>query len=264
MPWKSRLPEYGHGLDPLLKRARSPSAWDHQWHRPKSMESGLRSGTSGRTLTLKPLDARSTVKRGLQAELGLPVDERLPLFGMVGRLDRQKGVDLALEALEALGNRPWQWVLLGDGDTAIEDLARGFATRFADRARAELRFDPTLARRIYGGVDMLLVPSRYEPCGLSQMIAMRYGAVPVARATGGLKDTVQDVRAGKQGTGFVYHEDTPEALAEAMTRAMDAYAHPGAWRTLQQVCMRADHSWDVSAEAYFDLYEEILGGDGVP
>jgi starch synthase len=108
---------------------------------------------------------------------------------------------------------------------------------------------------------MLLVPSRYEPCGLSQMMAMRYGAVPVVRATGGLKDTVQDVDSGRGGTGFVYEEDSADALAEAIRRALDAYADPEAWRSLQQTCMRVDNSWDVSAEAYFDLYEEMRQDD---
>ncbi|MGA9191292.1 MAG: glycogen/starch synthase [Anaerolineales bacterium] len=255
-----QTPAYGHGLDGLLRERRSrlrgiingidPVRWN-----PAS-DSALPIG-----FDVDSLESRAQIKRGLQSELGLAVDERLPMIGMVGRLDRQKGVDQALTALGELGGRPWQWVLLGTGDPAIEDQARSFATRYTERARAELRFDSTLARRIYAGVDMLLVPSRYEPCGLSQMIAMRYGAVPVVRSTGGLKDTVSDVDSGGQGTGFVYEEDSPQALATAINRALDAYADPQAWRSLQQTCMRVDNSWYVSAEAYFDLYDEMLQDD---
>jgi starch synthase len=129
-------------------------------------------------------------------------------------------------------------------------------------ARAELRFDSTLARRIYAGVDILLVPSRYEPCGLSQMIAMRYGSVPVVRATGGLKDTVRDVSSRGYGTGFVYEDNTSVGLASAIDRALDVYGDAPRWRAIQTAGMRADHSWAVSAEAYFDLYEEMLRGGG--
>ncbi len=255
-----QTPEYGHGLDPLLRQRHRRlrgiiNGIDMARWNPAS-DPALQVGFDANSL-----EARGEIKRGLQSELGLPVDGGLPMIGMVGRLDRQKGVDLALTALGSLTDRSWQWVLLGQGDPAIEDLAREFATRHPQRARAELRFDSTLARRIYGGVDMLLVPSRYEPCGLSQMIAMRYGAVPVVRATGGLKDTVVDVDSGERGTGFVYQEATPEALAVSIRRALDAYGNPGTWRSLQEAAMRTDHSWDVSAEAYFDLYEEMLQGD---
>jgi starch synthase len=255
-----QTPAYGHGLDGLLRERKSRlrgiiNGIDQIRWNPAS-DPALPMGFDADSL-----ENRTQIKRSLQTELGLTVDERLPMIGMVGRLDRQKGVDQALTALGELGERAWQWVLLGTGDPAIEDLARKFATQYSERARAELRFDSTLARRIYAGVDMLLVPSRYEPCGLSQMMAMRYGAVPVVRATGGLKDTVQDVDSGRGGTGFVYEEDSADALAEAIRRALDAYADPEAWRSLQQICMRVDNSWDVSAEAYFDLYEEMRQDD---
>lgn len=256
-----QTPAYGHGLDGLLRQRKSRlrgiiNGIDQTRWNPAS-DSALPVG-----FDVDSLEKRAQIKGALQAELGLPADERLPVIGMVGRLDRQKGVDQALAALGELGQRAWQWILLGTGDPAIEDLARQFATQYPERARAELRFDSTLARRIYAGVDMLLVPSRYEPCGLSQMIAMRYGAVPIVRATGGLKDTVQDVDSVREGTGFVYEEDSAEALANAIRRALDLYADPGAWRTVQQTCMRVDNSWDVSAEAYFDLYEEMRQGNG--
>jgi starch synthase len=256
-----QTPEYGNGLDSMLRERR---------RRLSGILNGIDTGrwdpASDSALPVKfdmdSMPSRSAVKRSLQAELGLPLEAETPLVGMIGRLDRQKGVDLALEALETLGELAWQWVLLGVGEPGLEDLARGFATRHPNRARAELRFDSTLARRLYAGADMLLVPSRYEPCGLSQMIAMRYGAVPIVRATGGLKDTVRDVDARGRGTGFVFEAASAQALAAAVRRALQAYADPAGWRELQRAGMRTDHSWTVSAEAYFDLYEEMLEGDG--
>jgi starch synthase len=255
-----QTPAYGLGLDPLLKSRRT---------RLRGIVNGIDqvrwNPSSDPALPVmfdsQSLAGRVEVKRSLQAELGLPVDQRIPVIGMVGRLDKQKGVDLALDALDSLGDRAWQWVLLGTGDPALEDLAREFATRYPQRSRAELRFDPTLARRIYGGADMLLVPSRYEPCGLSQMIAMRYGAVPIVRATGGLKDTVLDVDGSGRGNGFVFEDESSDALRGAILRALDAYGEPDAWKAIQHAGMTADHSWGASAGAYVDLYSEMMEGD---
>jgi starch synthase len=172
---------------------------------------------------------------------------------MVTRLDTQKGVDLALEALTLLEDEPWQFVLLGTGDPELERAAQAFVRVHLGRARALLRFDSALSHRVYGGADILLVPSRYEPCGLSQMIAMRYGCIPVVRATGGLRDTVRDDDAG-DGNGFVFEAASPDSLAGAMRRAMRAFADRGRWGALQNRAMNADFSWRRSAEKYTDLY----------
>jgi starch synthase len=199
------------------------------------------------------LEARKANQRALRDELGLPYDPGGALCAMVTRLDTQKGVDLALEALALLEDEPWQFVLLGTGDPDLEQEAQGFVRVHPTRARAILRFDPALSRRVYAGADILLVPSRYEPCGLSQMIAMRYGCIPVVRATGGLRDTVRDDEAG-DGNGFVFEAASPDGLAGAMRRAMRALADRSRWRALQSRAMRADHSWRRSAEKYADLY----------
>lgn len=255
-----QTPEFGCGLEGVLA-ARSdrlvgilngidPEVWN------PAADPALPAAFSAEDLA-----PRAVVKRHLQETLGLPARERTPLLGMVTRLDYQKGVDLALEALERLEDLDWQFVLLGTGDPGLEDLARRFAAARPGRAHAVLRFDGDLARQIYGGADIILVPSRYEPCGLAQMIAMRYGAVPVVRATGGLRDTVRDYDAGK-GTGFLFGPADPEALAATLRRAFQVLADRRRWRPLQRRAMAQDFSWDRSARAYHDLYRRAVGDHG--
>jgi starch synthase len=176
---------------------------------------------------------------------------------MVTRLDSQKGVDLVLEALDTLADVAWAFVLLGTGEPALEQQAEAFAKSRRGRAGVALRFDAALSRRIFGGADMLLVPSRYEPCGLAQLIAMRYGCLPIVRATGGLKDTVRDDDAG-EGTGFTFRDPTPEGLAQAIRRAISAYSDKARWGKLQQRAMASDFSWRRSAEKYAGLYRRAV------
>lgn len=195
-------------------------------------------------------------KRALQAELGLPSEPDVPLLAMVTRLDHQKGVDLALSALETLARAPWQFILLGSGDKDLESKARSLLNLLPAKARAVFRFDPDLSRRIYAGADILLVPSRYEPCGLVQMIGMRYGCLPIVRSTGGLRDTVVDEKAGASGTGFVFAAEDASALAEAIRRAFEVYAQRGRWEALQRRAMTTDFSWGRSAEKYLEVYRQ--------
>jgi len=167
-------------------------------------------------------------------------------------MDTQKGVDLALNVLEKITDIPWQFVLLGTGDPALEESARKFQTEFPGRVRVELRYDGALARHIYAAADMLLMPSRYEPCGLAQMIAMRYGCLPIVHATGGLSDTVTDA------TGFRFKSATPRSLRTALVKALTVYADRERWRAKQQTAMRADFSWAKPAQEYFELYQTLL------
>jgi starch synthase len=191
-------------------------------------------------------------KTALQKELGLPEDTRLPLLAMVGRIDRQKGIDLAFDALRQLSGRPWQFVLLGIGDPALENIAVALEKEFPNRVRTVLRYDAPLSRRIYAGADMLIVPSRYEPCGLVQMMAMRYGCVPVVRATGGLKDTVEEGR-----TGFLFIKDASDDLSDAIQRAFGVFANPEKWQHYQRNAMSEDFSWPKSARQYAMLYRAL-------
>jgi starch synthase len=210
--------------------------------------------------TVETLRDRRKERAALAAEIGLGVDERVPLLSMITRLDNQKGVDLALEALEGALDQPWQFVLLGTGDPVLEAQACDFAQAHRDRVAFIDRFDPLLARRAYGGADMILLPSRYEPCGLAQMIGMRYGCVPIVRATGGLKDTVVDYSTEAGGVGFTFEAARPEALVEAIGRALETFEDRRRWAGLQRRGMKRDFSWARSARRYLELYQQALGG----
>jgi starch synthase len=180
------------------------------------------------------------------------------LFSLISRLVHQKGVDLALNALQQLGDQNWQAIILGTGEPALEAEARLLQETFPDCVRSAILFDSALSRRIYAGADVMLIPSRYEPCGLTQMIAMRYGCVPVARATGGLLDTIQDYSQAKTGTGFLFQDPTPEALVESLQRTLQVYKDKRRWQGLQRRGMRKDFSWERSAQKYLELYISLV------
>lgn len=192
---------------------------------------------------------KEVCKRRLQAELGLS-QAKMPLCGVVSRMSAQKGLDILLAAGVALVDTPVQLVVQGLGDPALIAGFRKLQAEFPKRVRMVEEFNAGLAQRIYAGSDMFLMPSRFEPCGLGQMIAMRYGTLPIVRMTGGLKETVQD---GRTGFGFE-HGNTLELL-DAMARASQAYKNKAAWRELMIEAMRADFSWDRSAAEYARLYQ---------
>lgn len=208
------------------------------------------------------LEGRAINKRALQRALGLPAEPRAPLVGMVARLDGQKGLDIAVPAVRALlAARPEaQAIFLGTGAAALEAELRALARGFPRQALAALRFDAELARQIYGGADLVLVPSRFEPCGLSQMIALRYGAVPVVRRTGGLADTVIDASQPRQGNGFVFADYNSSALLSALQRALALYQAPSRWQALQRRGLRQAprFGWEHSARAYLALYQQAI------
>lgn len=210
------------------------------------------------------LEKRGRIKVALQAELGLDQRPKVPLFAMINRMDVQKGVDLVPEALLALSkipgvaNLPWQIIILGAGDPGLEAKMRQLEAWFPDRARVETRYDEPLSRRIYGGADMLFIPSRYEPCGLTQMIGMHYGCVPVARAVGGLRDTIQDYDSTEDSTGFLFEEASPQAMADGIGRALKVFSNRSAWRSLQHRGMSRDFSWVGLANKYLDLYRSLI------
>ena len=178
----------------------------------------------------------------------------MPLLAVVSRLVKEKGFDIAAPAVRRWLERGGQFVLLGTGDPALEHEYAQFEMRYPHRASVRLRFDGRYARRIYGGADALLLPSRYEPCGLAQMIGMRYGCVPVARRTGGFADTITDA-GDPGGTGVMFDEFNPWALWDALERCLKVYAQPAKWRQLQHNGMARDFSWSRSAREYVDLYE---------
>ncbi|MEP6993617.1 MAG: glycogen synthase [Acidobacteriota bacterium] len=203
------------------------------------------------------LPRRAKNKAALQEEAGLDPDARMPLLGVVSRLVKEKGFDIAAPAVKRWLERGGQFVLLGTGDPVLEHEFAEFEMRYPRRASIRLRFDARYARRIYAGADALLIPSRYEPCGLAQMIGMRYGCVPVARRTGGLADTVIDA-GDPGGTGLMFDEFHAWALWDALERTLRVYAQPAKWAQLQSNGMARDFSWTKSAAEYAALYERAV------
>ncbi len=204
---------------------------------------------------LRPLN-----KRHLQSLARLPLRDETPLIGIVSRLAAQKGFDLALPALRnLLARRDLQVVALGTGEARLERAFWQLDRDFGDKARACLQFDAALAQQIYAGCDIFLMPSHFEPCGMGQMMAMRYGALPLARETGGLADTVINYDNGDAdiGTGFVFNWQEAQAVEGTLDWALDVYTkRPDAWRRMQERAMRTDFSWSKSAIEYIDLYEQ--------
>jgi starch synthase len=208
---------------------------------------------------LGSLKDRQANKLALQNTLGFLKDPKMPLLGMITRMDYQKGIDMAIEALAAIADQEWQAVILGTGDPQQEGAAAQLAQQFPEKVRAVLRFDGQLARQIYAGADMHLIPSRYEPCGLTQMIAMRYGCVPLGRATGGLRDTIIDYhQSPATSTGFLYEGASGQALADAIVRGLGVYYDGRRWQGLQRRGMKQDFSWEKAARLYYDKYIDML------
>lgn len=210
------------------------------------------------------IKGKAANKAALQQEMALPVVGDVPLIVSVGRLAEQKGFDLILDVL-----RDWlpnsaqnaQWAFLGTGDPAIQDQLAKLAERFPAKLAVKFDFSDPLAHRMEAAADMFLMPSRFEPCGLSQLYSLRYGTVPIVRATGGLVDTITDVNeatlANQTATGFAFDEYHPLALADAIKRALDLYADSAAWQKLVETGMKQDWSWNRSARDYMDLYERM-------
>jgi starch synthase len=199
---------------------------------------------------------KAAAKKALRQECGLKVDSGLPLIGIVSRLDRQKGLDIAIAALERrLGG--FELAVLGSGDPALAVSIRQYASRHPSRIYFREGFDESFAHRLYAASDIFLMPSRFEPCGLGQMIAMRYGAVVVGSRVGGLADTVFEADSGI-GNGFLAEPGDIGSLERALDRALEAY-HGPMWPKLVEHGMRTDFSWDRSARAYVDLYENLVG-----
>lgn len=199
-------------------------------------------------------------KAALQQEAGLPQKSKTPLISMVTRLAQQKGIDLLVRILDELLEEDVQFILLGSGEPSYERSIREIEARHPDRMRAYVMFDPLLARRIYAGSDIFLMPSLFEPCGLSQMIAMRYGTLPIVRQTGGLADTVQPYnRYDQTGNGFGFLNINAHELLFTTKDAVQLYNdEPVIWKKLVHQAMTGDYSWDRSAQSYEQLYRDIL------
>ena len=205
------------------------------------------------------LEEREINKLFLQSEFDLETSPDIPLLVFVGRMDPQKGIDLILDGLRLISHLSYQVIILGTGDKSLETAVRKLEKDFPDRVRAAIRFDANLARQIYAGADGLLMPSRYEPCGLAQMYAMRYGCVPIARGTGGLLDTIIDYRTRKDAsTGFLFDEASAPTFAKTIMEAIKVYQNEKKeWSSIQIRGMEQDFSWEKSARQYVNAYNQL-------
>ncbi len=197
-------------------------------------------------------------KKILVESIGLEYNPAIPLLVVVSRMDYQKGIDLVVSSLQEMLDYSWQTIILGSGDSVIEQKCQVFAQDHPNRMRLITGFHAEMAHQLYAGGDIFLMPSRYEPCGISQMIAMRYGTIPVARATGGLKDTILATRPGKPGTGYLFDEATPSSFAQALRFALQDFTDPDLWRVIQRNAMKMDFSWDASALKYIQQYANLV------
>ncbi len=247
--------EYGERLDGVLRARRE---------RVTGILNGIDTGAFDpstdthlpQTFSADAMAGKAVCKAALQKELGLTVDPDVPVFGIVSRLVEQKGLDLLDASI------PWlmlqtkaQLVILGSGQPHLQAAMERHMAAHPGRISVWFGFNAGLAQRIYAGSDAFLMPSRFEPCGLGQMIALRYGSVPIVRATGGLNDTV---REGWSGNGFVFHQYEARHFIEAMERALLAYADKKSWALLRERGMREDNSWTHAAKAYVGVYEWAL------
>jgi len=251
-------PDYGYGMDGLL-RARSDESKlfgitngiDTASHDPQT-DPRLYSNFDANSLEKKREN-----KHRLQETLGLPISDA-PMLGIITRLAEQKGLDLLSIIMDELMSKDIQLVVLGTGEGRYENLLRHYAHHCPHKVSANIRFDNTLAQRIYGASDMFLMPSVYEPCGLGQLFAMRYGAIPIVRKTGGLADTVQHFNAQTgAGNGFAFEDYVASGLMWAINEALGVY-HSPKWENLVKNAMNGDFSWDNSALEYIGLYKSIL------
>lgn len=203
------------------------------------------------------LEAKAANKTALQQQLGLAQRNDLPMLAVVSRLAEQKGLDLLLSLGANIINLPAQLVVLGSGTAELEQGFLALTNQFPDQCSVTVDFDETLSHRIDAGADIFVMPSRFEPCGLNQLYSLRYGTLPVVRATGGLADTVIDAVDEKSGNGFVFGPATPEALLQALRRATAIWGNAKRWHQLQKNGMARDSSWDKSARQYADLYRHL-------
>ncbi len=252
-----KTPEYAHGLDGEIIRAANEgklcgilNGIDTVFYNPK------RDKALFKTFDKTDISLKVENKVELQKMLGLPVNKNVPLIGMVSRLVAHKGLDILKNAFNELMNLDIQLVVIGTGDVYYEGFLKDMESKYANKVKVILAFNQDLARKIYASSDLFLMPSKSEPCGLSQMIASRYGAVPMVRETGGLKDSIKDF-GGKNGNGYTFAGFEASALVDMVRRAVADFNSEN-WNGLVEKVMNVDFSWKVSAKSYVQMYKKVL------
>ena len=253
-----KTPFYGEGMDGIFRERESIlhgilNGIDTTEFDPEHDE------VIAENFTTKDLSGKAVCKAELQAELGLEVNPERPLVAMVTRLTKQKGLDLVQYSLERLLSRSVQVAVLGTGDQSYEDSLRYFDWKYQGSMCARIAFDVALSKRMYAGADLFLMPSLFEPCGLSQMISMRYGTLPVVRETGGLRDSVMPYNQFTgEGTGFSFANFNGDEMADCVLNACEVFwTQKDVWEQLMVQAMEADFSWNRAAGRYLDLYEML-------
>ena len=256
-----QTPEYGARLDGVL-RDRSyalrgiTNGIDYDEFNPKT-DKFIKQNYDINSIKNKVIN-----KTELQKELGLTVDENIPMMAMVTRLTHQKGLDLLVNISDKLLQQNVQLVVLGTGDKHYEDHFKWLDYRYGNKVSANIRFDNALANKIYASCDMFLMPSLFEPCGLGQLIALRYGSIPIVRETGGLKDTVASYNEyTEDGNGFSFENYNADDLYNVIQYALWIYKDKKKWNNLVKQAMKSDNSWNKSAEIYLNMYRELTGQD---
>jgi len=255
---------FGEGLDGLLRRRAGDlhgivNGLDTELYNPATdkylTEPFMKYDATN--VTEKKIDN----KAALQRMLDLPVERQTPLVAMVTRLVEPKGLDLVVRILdELLEHEDMQFVLLGVGDRVYEDWFRGLAWRHPTKVSSNIYFSDEMAQRIYAGASIFLMPSAYEPCGIGQLIAMRYGTIPVARATGGLVDTIIPYnKSTQEGNGFLFPDYNAHDMMYTLKKALTLFRDFNSWKALMQNAMNTDYSWARSAKEYKALYERLIG-----
>lgn len=205
------------------------------------------------------LHLKNEMKKILVKEIGIKYSENVPLLCMISRLDGQKGIDLIISIMEEMLKMNLQFVILGTGDKRYYDILFNFKNRYSDKFSFYFKFDDKLAHSIYAGADIFIMPSNFEPCGLGQLIALKYGTVPIVRAIGGLKDTVRQFNfKTKQGTGFLFYGNNPQNLLQTIRIAIDTYKNKSVWQKLMTNGMKENFSWEDSAREYIKLYYKAI------
>ena len=256
----------GNGLDGLLTHRKHQldgilNGVDYEIWNP-GKDPFIENHYNTRTIGLKAKN-----KAALQKQFRLPANRNTPLFGHVGRIVEQKGIDLILDVIPELVSRSAQLIVLGSGNQELEQALLQAQKKYPKNIGVKIGYDEPTAHRLEAGSDIFLMPSRFEPCGLNQMYSLRYGTPPIVRNTGGLADSVVNVSsetlAQRRATGFVFNEASAAAFLETIDRALDIYAQKEVWSGLLQTAMSRDFSWKKSASIYIDLYTKLLGATNV-
>jgi starch synthase len=252
--------QYGYGLDGVL-RARSNSLYgivngiDYDLNNPATSKKIYAN------FDANDMSGKAINKRQLQAELGLPQRDEVPVISIISRLADQKGINLVLQAAHELLSKDVQLVILGTGEYHYENMFRDLQYRYPDKVSANILFDDTLAQKIYAGSDMFLMPSLFEPCGLGQLFSMSYGTVPITRTTGGLVDTVHHFNSETgEGNGFQFQDYDAGGLMWALNQALAVYYNDkDLWNKVVQNAINTRFSWEDSAQKYIEVYKSICG-----